>query len=178
MTVEYGGSLTLGQCIPMALAAQAQLDVAIGVSLPSLQAKLAGALAAQLNLTTNPPTLAANLSAALALVASIQASIVAGLPSVDFQLTALAAIIADIELQIGSLTASASFSLNFLALLGSPGVRYYLYEGRADQLGSGMTAELSAGLPGGAGPSETIAGVILTANDGGTIEALRTVLRA
>lgn len=170
MTVEYAGALTLGQAIPMANTANVTLAAAANASLPDVQARVDGLLALSI---TPPPSLASLIASVQATLDALGALVAAPLPDV----TATAAALADLQATLGQLSAALSFSVSFGSLLGTAGIHYYVFAGRADALGGEMSAQLSAGLPGGAGPSEHIAGAILLANDAGAISALQTVLR-
>lgn len=168
MAVIYGGSLTLGQAIPMASQAQVALDGSIGLALPDFQTRLTGALAISVQA---PPSLADLIASATALLAALQTLLAAPLPD----LSATLSLIAELQATIATLNANLAFSLDFGQLLSAAGIHFYAYSGRADQLGAEMSGQLSGGLPGGAGPAERIAGVILAANDGSAIEALQTI---
>jgi hypothetical protein len=152
----------------MALQTQVALDASIGVILPDLQARLDGALVISI---APPPSLADLIASVNALLAALQALVAAPLPDVSATL----ALIAELEATITQLNVNLALSLSFGQLLGAPGIHFYTYFGRADQVGAEMSGQFSAGLPGGAGPSEHIAGVILAANDGSAIQALQTV---
>jgi hypothetical protein len=171
VAVVYGGSLTLGQAIPLANQANAALAASVGLALPDLQARLDGALAISV---APPPSLADLIASVQAMLAALQTLLAAPLPDVSATLS----LIADLQATMATLNANLALSLSFGNLLGSPGIHYYAYFGRADQLGPEMSGHLSAGLPGGAGPSENIAGVILAANDAGAIAALEAVFAA
>jgi hypothetical protein len=171
VTVAYLGSLTLGQCVPTALAASAALDLAIGLSLPKLQARLEAALKAQAQLTLTPPTLAASLTAAAALAAALSVSV--GMPSIGIQLAALASLIAAIELEIGALQVQAAFGVAFAAMLGTAGIYCYTYTGRADQFGPQINSATLGGFPGGQ-PSDSAGAIVLAA----TIPAAKIALGA
>lgn len=174
MTVTYEGKLTLGECIPTALEANAQLSANVGLQLPELQAKIAGALEAQARLTLQPPTVSAQLTTLANLAASLQASV--AFPPPQAQLSAVAALVAELQASLGQLQASIAFSAGFAASLGAPGVHFYSFGGRPDELGDEIGAQLSSGLPGG-NPSEQSKAIVLIASDGGAIAAMEAVLR-
>jgi hypothetical protein len=155
----------------MAADAAIELDASIGVALPDVQARVTGLLALSIS---PPPSLAALIASAQALLAALQALLAAPLPDVS----ATAAALADLQATLGQLNASLAFSVNFGTLLGTAGIHYYVFAGRADALGGELGSLLSGGLPGGAGGAEHIAGAVLLANDGGAITALQTVLRS
>jgi hypothetical protein len=163
VTANRVGELTIGGCVPLALAAKAQLDLALGVELPSLQARLAGLLALQARLSLTPPSLAASLDLALKLVAALQASIALGLPGISFQLQAAAALIAQIELDLGKLQGSAAFAASLGLLLGAPGVFAYVYHGQVGHVGSELQTEINAAPPGGSPIAQADALLLLTA---------------
>ncbi len=170
MTATYEGSLTLGQCIPAALDASAQLDASVNVTLADVQARVT----ALLELSVRPPPgLTDLIASAQAMLAALQALAANPLPDVS----ATAAALAELQATLAQLQASLAFSANLGVLLGTPGIHYFVYAGRADAFGSELGSLLSAGLPGGAGGAENVAGVVLLANDGGAISALQAVLR-
>lgn len=171
MPLTYAGSLTLGQAIPLALDAQAQLDTSVGLALPDVQARVDGLLALSV---ADPPSLDDLIASAQALLAALQALLVAPLPDV----AATAAALAELQTTLGSLSASLAFSASLGNLLGTAGIHYYVYAGPANAVGGELASLLSGGLPGGAGATEQIAGAILLANDAGAITALQTVLRS
>lgn len=140
MSFAYLGGLSVGQIVPLALTAKANLDGALSVTLPEIQAKLDGALLAKVRLTASPPSLAASLSTAQSLVANLQAAIAAGLPNASLSITGLLAIIAELEATLGSMQARAAFSASFGVALGGAGVHLYRFEGAANQLVPGGVA--------------------------------------
>jgi len=168
------GSLTLGQCVPLAARASASIAASVAFVLPSLTAKLEGLLALQASLTLTPPSLAANLQAAIDLVAALEASVALGLPGVDFQLAAVAAVIAQVQADLGAIGVEASFQVELDIILGTPGVHAYFYTGRADQLGPELANATTGGFPGGRASDECVAWVF-AASDGGAIAAARQV---
>jgi hypothetical protein len=169
MTVSYEGSLTLAQAIPMALDAQVALGDTASTAIPDVQARVDGLLALSLQ---PPPNLLSLIAGAEATLAGLQAMLTVPLPDAG----ATASALADLQVQLAELSAALAFSVSFGALLATPGIHYYLYAGRADQVGSELGAVLSAGLPGG-GPAEHIAGCILLANDASAIAAMQAVMR-
>ena len=168
--LTYVGSLSPGQCVPMALLAQGKLSASIGLVLPELQARLEGMLAASVNLSIQPPTLAANLEIALALVAQLQAAIELGLPSASIDLTLIASLIAELQISLGALQLDLQWSLAFGLILGTPGIHLYAHEGAVGDV-------LPGGLPGGTGPNQPAIGVLLLATDSGAIAALQAMFR-
>lgn len=170
MTLSYSGSLTLGQAIPLALSAQAQLDASVGSAVSDVQARVDGLLALSLQ---PPPSLADLIASATAVLSALQTLVAAPLPDISATVAALA----ELQATLGQLQASLAFSASFGSLLSTAGIHYYVYAGAASALGGELSAFLSGGLPGGGGPSEQIAGTILLANDGGAIEALQAVMR-
>lgn len=171
MTVTYAGSLTLGQVVPGALGAQVALGSAVGVAMPDIQARISGLLALSLQ---PAPSLADLVAGVTATLSALQQMLTVPVPDAG----ATAAALADLQVMAAQLSAGLALSTSLGSLLASPGVHYYLYAGRAGDMSSELGAQLGAGLPGGSGPTEQIAGSILLANDGATIEALRTVLRS
>jgi hypothetical protein len=174
VALRHVGSLTLGECVPMLLAANASLSASINLVLPSLQAKLAAALQLQASLTLTPPTLAGNLQVAIDLVASLQASVSLGLPGIDFQLAAVAQLIAAIDLELGALGVHISFAAELTALLGAAGIHAYTYTGQAQALAGELGAATGDGFPGGQ-PDDACAAWVFAATAPAAIEALGKV---
>lgn len=168
MTVSYQGSITLGQAIPAAQTAQVTLTSSLGAALPDVQARVTGLLALSVQ---PPPSLPALISGVQATLAALQALVADPLPDVG----ATAAALADLQATLGQLQAGLSFAASLGGLLGTPGIHYYVFAGRADALGGEMSAELSSGLPGGGGPAESIGGAVLLARDGSARSALQAV---
>lgn len=163
MSLTPLGSMTVGDAVP-------GVQIAVGASLPNLQAQLAGLIAAQFDITAHPPTIAGNLAIAQAIVASLQAQIALGVevPTASLQLAAIATAIAAIQ---GQLTALLALE----AALGQAGVFGYIYSGPTNGLGGDLTAELAAGFPGG-GPTDASNAIILATSVAPAWVALEVVL--
>lgn len=170
MTWATIGEFNLGSCVPLALQAQAGLDLSIGLVLPELQAKLGAYLGVQAQLAITPPSLALDLEAAIGLVAQLQATISLGLPGIEFDLSIIAGLIAELQLSLGGLQAQLAFSLQFGLLLGTPGIVVAVHEGQIGDV-------LPGGMPGGFGPAQPVWGVGLFATDAGSRTALETFFR-
>lgn len=169
MTTTYVGSLTLGQALPGAAGLQVALDASLAATMPDLQARLTGLLSVDLT----PPSIPDLILSLNAQIAALNLMISLPVPDASATLTA----IADLQATMGQLTAALSLSANFGSLMAAAGIHYFLFAGRASDLSGELGALLSGGLPGSGNPSESIAGAILLANDGGAIEAMRAVLR-
>lgn len=170
MTFELLGFKTLGQVVPIALSATAGIDVAVGISLPEVQAKITGIIEMQAQLTLNPPSLATSLTALLSLVTQLEAAIALGLPSASLDLSAVAVALAELNVTLGQLTAQLSLAADINAILGSPGVALYRYTGSLEPLAS----QLPGGNPfPGAAPLPL--GVFAVAQDLGAVDAMRKV---
>lgn len=161
------GSITLGAAVPIAVTAQAAVDAAVGVSLPSVQAQIAGALAAQVALTVTPPSVQGQLDLALDMVAALQASI--SLPVVSVQLAGLATLLASLNAQLASLNVQVAFSASLSVLLGTAGLHAYRYDGLAGGLG-----EFQNVVPGG-NPSMPFTGLLVGATTPETLAAMQQV---
>ncbi len=168
MTLSLLGTTTLGVAVPVALAAQLELDTSINLALPEVQAKLDGALAAQAQLTITPPSLVTSLVAAMELVAALEAAIALDLPNASLDLSILANVIAELGATLGALSASAAFSGSLSALLATPGVTAYAFTGKEQELGPDAAALLNDAV-------RQNVGVLLLAHDGGAITALRAM---
>jgi hypothetical protein len=150
-TLEYLGSKTVGEALPLLLEASAQLSASIGLMLPQIAAQVAGILAIQVGVSLTPPSIGLTLSMAESLVVNLKAAIEVGVPGLDFQIAAVAQLLVSLSATLASLAATLSFGLNLSLLLGGVGVFAYAYEGTADSLGPSITEATGTGLPGGSG---------------------------
>lgn len=144
MTAYYLGGFTVGECLPIAVTAKGGLDAALAVSLPEVQAKVAGALEAQAALSLDPPTLAGDLEAALALVGQLQAAVALGLPSAGIDLVGMAAVVAELQETLGGLQAQAALSASLAVTLGGGGVHLITQEGTLGTLGNDVASAAGA----------------------------------
>jgi len=165
VTVEYLGSLTMGECVPMGVLAQVKLTASLQLKLGELQAKLAALLALQVQLQVQLPS----ITAALDIVASLQISP----PSLNLQISAVLALIAEIQVELASIQADLAFSAQLGLLFGSPGIHFYLYEGPSESFGPEMGSQVQTQLAG-----QRLAGVTMLASDAGGVAALRTLFAA
>jgi hypothetical protein len=149
VTYQYLGEITLGQCVPLALSAQALV-------VPELAAKVAGLLKAQAALTITPPTIAGQLALAAKTVANLEVAP----PGASLNLSGIAKLLAEIQ---ASLSAWIAIGVS----LGTPGVYAYSYEGTAGQL-------IPGGLPGNP-PSVPCNAVIFIATDAGVWSGMQAV---
>lgn len=160
MSVEYLGSLTVGDVMPGAVAVGAAGVAGINAALPDIQARLDSLL------TFSPGAVdfAAQLSLAQQTVTSIQTAISAGIspPSISQQLAQISALIAELLAAIANINAQLDLILDFQALLGSAGIHGYAFSGQTQNLGSELAAELSGGTPGGAPTDAANALVLIT----------------
>lgn len=138
------GTYSVGECLPIAVEAQAGIDAAVAVELPSLEAKLAGALTAQAGIILNPPTLATQLDAALALVAQLEAAIAVGVPGGVVDFAAMASIIAELQASIGTLQAQAALSASIGLTLGAGAVALIVSDGTLSNVGADIQSAASA----------------------------------
>jgi|WetSurMetagenome_2_1015567.scaffolds.fasta_scaffold67380_2 hypothetical protein len=176
MSLEYVGSVSLGQCVPTALTAWAQLTAALNLALPQLQAKLAGLLRVQAALSIRIPSLDALIKAVTNVVVQLQALLAAPLPSVGLSLEATAALVAQITVDLGNITAQLGFAAQLALVLGTPGIEAYIFDGTAGEFPAAVTPEFASGLRIGGGPNLPIYAVLLVATDGGAKAAMQKVL--
>lgn len=151
------GQMTLGACVPSAVAAVAAIDASVAVALPDISARLAGCLAASAQVTFTPVQISALLESAIALTP----------PGVALNADAFAAVIAELQTTLGGLEAQASIGAALGLQLGTPGVWLYSVQGNAQDI-------IPGGIPGVSAP---VQGVILLASDAGAIAALQAVFR-
>lgn len=146
-TYKYLGQLTLGQCVPLALEAQAAV-------VPVLAAKVAGLLKVEAALKITPPSVAAQLALAAKLVANLEVAP----PAASLDLSGVAKLLAELQ---ASLSAWIAIGLS----LGTPGIFAYSYSGPANTL-------IPGGLPGNP-PTLPVNAVIFVASDGGAWTAMQ-----
>lgn len=169
MSLVRVGTLSLGVVLPMVQDAKAQLDGAVGVSLPGVQAQVAGALRLQAQIAIHPPDYASVLAAAEQLLDSVKNLLAQGLspPVID-----IGAQLAALQLQLTGLQANAAFSVVLGGLLGTPGIHLYRWDGPIGSLAGEVGAQMGSGLPGGGGPNQLTSGVMLLAADNGAAAAI------
>jgi len=109
----------------------AQVELSLGLNLPSVSAVLDVALSIDLDAT-------------LAAMVSIQLDITAQIGLVELNLQAVADLLAELNAQ-----------------LAVDGLHIWTYSGQAGYLGTSLASELSGGLPGGNGPHAPIYGVVI-----------------
>lgn len=163
--VSYLGTLSVGGCLPIVVAAQAQLSIAIGKALPELKARIEGLLRVAFALSVTPPSieLVAKLQGALKLIGQIQAGIAAGvnLGGISLPNGVLLALLAELELSLAALNLGLDFVAELDAILGSAGVSLYTYSGRADGFGPAFSAEFASGVPSGGDGSTSANAIVL-----------------
>lgn len=87
---------------------------------------------------------------------------------------ALQLLLDSIQLAVdASLDLEATATIGFSAAIQTPGLHVYRYNGRADELGSGMTVELAGGVPLGSGPSQNVNALVIVASDGSAWGAMQ-----
>lgn len=160
------GEFTLGACVPMANTAYAAIGAAVGVSLPAVQARIAGLVKVQARVAVTPPSVATDLAAAVQLVARLQAAV--AMPA--FDVTLLGTMIADVQAILTDLSVRATFAANFGILLGTPGIYLARHSGAIGDVFPG-------GLPGGADPYQPIEGIAVFATDAGAWAAIQAVFK-
>ncbi len=139
MAAELVAQVSVGQCVPTALALNAQL-------LAELQGKLAAALNIQAALTIQLPGIAAQLEGALAVAASLEAMLAAGLtvtlPGVSLSVDVNLALIAELTAQIAALLA-------IQIALGTAGVYVITHNGDASTHGQEVQSVVDGIAPAG-----------------------------
>lgn len=164
MTIDYVGSLTIGGCMPGAVA----------MSVAS-QADIEARLAALLSFAPAPISFEAQLVVAVQTLAGVQAAMLAALtlgfqpPSIDLQIALILA-------QIAELTASLSIIATFGGWMATAGVHLYTFDGTAENLGNELAAETEFGLPGG-GPTDHVNALILATSSGAAWAAMSSVFQ-
>jgi hypothetical protein len=160
LTVAYVGSLSIGDAVPGAATVAAAGVAGISAALPDITARLE-ALAAFAPL---PVDFTAQLVLAQQMLASVQLGISLGIPvpSIAAQIAAIVALVAELSAALAAINAQLEIIVDFQALLGAAGIHAYAYAGDTDQLGPELTAELAAGVPGGAASDPANALVLVT----------------
>ncbi len=157
MSVDYLGSLTIGNSVPLAAALNANLDASLALVLPSLNARVAGLVQLSINLGITAPSIVASLDVATKLLASLTSSVSLGLPGVNFQVAAIANLLAQLELDLGALNVSAAFSVSAALTLGTAGCHAWAAVSTSAAIGGEIDDALAGGVP-GADPSDSAFG--------------------
>jgi hypothetical protein len=161
MSLAFLGSLTLSVAVPGAASVASAGAAGINGALPDIESRLASLG----DFTPAPISFAADLALAQSVVAGVTLAIATpGLtpPDISAQLAIIAALVASLEAQIGAVNAELGIVTDFLAVLATGGVFGYAYAGRADGIGSAISAELAGGFPGGTGADAANALVLAT----------------
>jgi hypothetical protein len=172
----YLGSLTLGQCVPLAAILAADVSASAALALPQIQGKLEGAIKVQAALTLGgSPDLDGLIQAATALLVKLNELLHSGLPTIGLQLNLIVSLVAELTASLGAITAKIDFAAAVALILGTPGIEAYRYEGDAGSFVSVMSPEFTPGLRMGGGPSLPINAIVLVATDGGALAAMQKV---
>jgi hypothetical protein len=159
--IDYIGSLTLGGCMPGAVA----------MSVAS-QADIEARLAALLSFTPTPIDFFVSLNLAIQTLASIQAAMVAGItpPSIDIQIALILA-------QIAELSASLAIIVEFGGFMAAAGVHLYAYNGTVSNMAVDLDGQLFDGVPGGTGGGQSCNALVLLTTIGATWTAMSGVFQ-
>lgn len=171
--LQYLGNESIGQCIPLALAASLALTATVGLVLPSISLQVAAFLQVSVQLAIKLPSLTANLQAAVLLAASLALSIGITIPT----LTVQAALLISLQAELLSLSGQLTFALGISALLGLGGVSVYSYAGTVAGLGPAIATGLQGGLASGGSPVGSCNAIVLATELGATWTALSGVLK-
>ncbi|HEU4403796.1 MAG TPA: hypothetical protein VFS43_00670 [Polyangiaceae bacterium] len=171
--------LSPAEALPLLAAAGASLSAsvgigqgAIGLTLPQLQARLAGLLKLQAQLALKPPSIAASLATAAKVVAGLTASLQASPPVVSgtAQLAAVAEAVVLLKAEIEALLAQLAqlaplleLSAELSAALSGGALVFYAYEGPLDDLGPAVDASVASGQTGGVPPGDPVRAVVAVA---------------
>lgn len=169
------GSLELQLLAGIEAQIEANLDAALAINLaitdPSayLTGMLAGAAALSAALQVGVPEISANLSADLAANAVVAAELTAEKAALKLLVDAVVDAKVALDALVGLLTtaiqgafdAEATATAGLEAALNSGGIYLYRYDGQVGAMGTEVQSELSAGLPGGAGASQVVLGLVL-----------------
>lgn len=174
MSVDYLGSLSIGDAVPAGLAASVAGVAGINLALPDIQARIDSLLA----FSPGAVDFAAQLALANQIVLGIQAAISGGLtpPSIAVQIAQIAALIAELLATVTAINVQLGIVVDFQALLGAAGVHGYAFDGDTDQLGPELTTELAGGVPGG-GPTDHANAVVLVTTVPATWAAMAQVFK-
>lgn len=142
------GELTFEQQIPLLAAFKSGLDVSVGVSIPDIEAKLAGLNQVLLSITVAPPDLSGTIDAALQTVTQLQAAI--GGPSVTLEAEAIATAIAELEAQLDLIMSASGLTIPSGAL------SVYVYDGSSSTIGAELQSAVNASLPGAPGHANAL----------------------
>jgi hypothetical protein len=159
-TITNLGEVTVGQCVPTALAA-------FGAVEGNLNGQLVAAGSLGLSLNVGPPSL--SLATQIGATATLQAVASVTGPYFGIAINSNLAVIAAIQAQLAALA-------GIFAALGTAGISLYLYQGTADSFGTTLQAEIGGGLPGG-GPSDHIDSLAIVARTPAAFAALQTIFK-
>src|SRR5690606_11162615 len=141
--ITYLGSKSLGECVPVAVQAQASLDAQLSAQLPEIQAKLEGFGTVLMSLTVSPPDVQGSIDAALQTVASLQASLSVSGPSVTLQIDTITQAVAELQVQLAQVQAQLALSAQLGASFGASGIHLLAYDGRLGSFGNELQGALS-----------------------------------
>jgi hypothetical protein len=165
MTATYLGGGSVGAFMPTTIAALAGAEAAVALPIADVQAKISGAIAASASIAIQPPSL--DLAAALQAAAS--------LPGVSVDVSAMTTLATSLGVELGALQAALELVLALKLPFATAGIHAYELQGQVGQMGSDLGGQLSAGVPGGSGPSQLGTAVVLVAADNGAIQAIQAL---
>lgn len=167
-TAKFIGGASVGTFMPSSLAGLVAAAASLEIPLIDLQAQLTGALAAAASVSIQPPS--------IDLVAALDAAI--QLPGISIDISVMASLAASLNISIGQLQLTLALILALQVAFGTAGVYAWALEGQVTQMGPDITTQLSGGIPGLGDPSAQGFGIMLLAQDGGAIAALKTLFSA
>lgn len=167
-TATLIGSGSVGTFMPSSFAALAAAVAAIQLPIVDLEAQISGAIAASASISIQPPSL--DLSAALD--AALQ------LPGISIDINVMANLAASLNLTLGQFQLVLALLLAVQLAFGTAGVYAFALEGQITKMGPDLTTLLGGGIPGLGDPNAQGFGVMLLAQDGGAVTALKTLFSA
>jgi hypothetical protein len=173
VTATYLGSVTIGGCMPGAVAVGAAGATGINATLPDLMAQLAGLL----SWTPAPISLSVQIATLKAMITAIEAQIALQVPapSLAMQLLKIQALIAELQGKIGGLELHLELIADFQTALGAAGVHLVAFEGELAAFGPEVGARL-ASVP-GVGPLDGCNAVTLLTTVPETWAALASIFK-
>ena len=167
MSVEYGGSFTLRDIMPIPGAVQLGLVAALQARQGDLSPQLAGLTALSLR---PPPSIPELINLFNQGLSALNALLANPLPDVG----AVATAIADLTGTLAAIGAQLGPALSLGNFLNAAGVHAYFFAGQVQTLGPELAALLQFGLP-GSFPAAQATGIVLLATDAGAVEAINVV---
>lgn len=170
--LTYVGRLSIEEAFPILAAAKGQLRAMATVMLPDVASRLAGAL--KMSVTIAVPGVVGDITAKIQALTSL----IASLPNLSLTppsgaISAVGTIVLQLKLIKEALDAALSWGVY-------PGsVHVFVYNGRADEMGSTIAAAVAGGMLGGVRANANVLApiIVVETSDVVAVASVRAVLR-